>query len=358
MLDLVGRVRMYHPRAKSVTTHPASLMFVAVVIGVGALVATACGGASGSTGSSGKSKSAEGEVAAAADRLSGPSKPQLPVTVTGSDGVKVTVTDASRIVTLRSSISEAVYSLGLGGSVVGRDVSTTFDEAADVPIVTDGHEIAVEALLSLDPTLVLVDTDTGPPERIKQLRDIGVPVVVFEPVVKIEDIGEHLRLVAQAVGLPERGDELAEKVDGQLAAATQGLVEADQPRVAFLYLRGNAGVYLLGGPGSGADSMIEAAGGIDVGTDMKLSRAFTPLTAEALVTAAPDVLLLTTTGLESVGGIDGLIATPGVAQTPAGRTRTVITIDDGLLYSFGVRTPKAIEVLAKQFAEAAAKEHG
>jgi iron complex transport system substrate-binding protein len=115
--------------------------------------------------------------------------------------------------------------------------------------------------------------------------------------------------------------------------------------VAFLYMRGTAGVYLIAGDGSGADSMIEAAGAIDAGTAMGIDKPFTPITSEALVEAAPDVILMTTTGLASVGGIDGLVQIPGIAQTPAGRHRRVITQEDGVLYSFGARTPAALATL-------------
>jgi len=121
--------------------------------------------------------------------------------------------------------------------------------------------------------------------------------------------------------------------------------------VAFLYLRGQAGVYLLGGRGSGADSMIAAAGATDAGTAIGLDRPFTPITSEALVDAAPDVILMTTTGLESVGGIDGLLQIPGIAETPAGRDRRIVTEEDGLLYSFGPRTPQALtDLIAELYA--------
>ncbi|MEM7140581.1 MAG: ABC transporter substrate-binding protein, partial [Actinomycetota bacterium] len=74
-----------------------------------------------------------------------------------------------------------------------------------------------------------------------------------------------------------------------------------------------------------------------------------PITSESMAQAAPDVILMTTTGLDSVGGIDGLVEIPGIAQTPAGADRRVATLEDGLLYSFGSRTPEAIEALAAQF---------
>jgi heme transport system substrate-binding protein len=123
---------------------------------------------------------------------------------------------------------------------------------------------------------------------------------------------------------------------------------AKKPRVAFLYMRGQAGVYLIGGRGSGADSMIQAAGGVDAGTAMGLDKAFTPITSEALAEAAPNVILMTTTGLDSVGGIDGLVKIPGIAQTPAGKQRRVITEEDGLLFSFGSRTPIALRRLVNK----------
>lgn len=283
-------------------------------------------------------------------------EPRLPVTVQSADGTTAVVKDVSRIVVLRGAIAEVVYSLGLGDNVVGRDVSTTFTEADDVPLVTHGHDMSAESVMSLKPSVVLADTDSGPPEAIAQLRSVGVPVVTFDPVTSVEAIHGHMTEVASALGLDIEGAALAERTTKRIEeVAVRVPASGEHPHVAFLYLRGTAGVYLLGGPGSGADSMIAAAGGTDVGTEMGLTKPFTPLTSEALVLAAPDVLLLTTTGLESVGGIDGLLATPGIAQTPAGAARRIVTLEDGLLFSFGTRTPTVVRNLASNFAAKAGR---
>src|SRR5690625_725356 len=79
--------------------------------------------------------------------------PELPVTVRSFDGVDVTVTDVSRIVTvdMYGTLTETVFSLGLGDNVVGRDTSSDFPAAADVPIVTvGGHDLSAESILDLD----------------------------------------------------------------------------------------------------------------------------------------------------------------------------------------------------------------
>jgi iron complex transport system substrate-binding protein len=276
-----------------------------------------------------------------------PSEPVLPVTVTSADGRTVTVEDVSRIVPLRGSLAEIVFALGLGERVVGRDVTATFPEAADLPLVTRAHDVSAESVLSLRPTLVLVDGDTGPPEALDHIRNAGVPVVELATATRVEEIGPRIEAVATALGVPDAGRALAARTDADIAAARDGAPD-DDLRVAFLYFRGTAGVYLIGGPGSGADSMITAAGAIDAGTAMGLDRAFTPITSESLVVAAPDAILMTTTGLESVGGIDGLVEIAGIAQTPAGRDRRVVAVEDGLLYSFGTRTPEAIEAIVAQ----------
>jgi iron complex transport system substrate-binding protein len=318
---------------------------VAVLLLVAVVLAAVAGCATGGT----EPGTAVGTVDATD---TAPAEPQLPATVHSADGREVTVTDASRLIPLAGSISETLFALGLGDRVVARDISATFAEAADLPLVTRSHDVSPEAVLSLAPTLVLAQTDTGPPEALDQIRQAGVPVLVLDQLGGLDDLPTRVRTVAAAVGLPQAGEALVQRTDEGIAQAQATIpADASRPKVAFLYMRGQAGVYLIGGKGSGADSMIEAAGATDAGTALGLDRPFTSLTSEALVGAAPDVILMTTTGLESVGGIDGLLQVPGIAETPAGRDRRIITEEDGLLYSFGPRTPTALaDLIAELYA--------
>ena len=126
----------------------------------------------------------------------------------------------------------------------------------------------------------------------------------------------------------------------------------NSPRVAFLYLRGTSSIYLIGGAGSGADSLFKAIGAIDVGAQA-LDRPFNTLTAESLAALNPDVIVVMSKGLESVGGVEGLLKLPGVAQTTAGKNSAIVDVDDSLLLSFGPRTPSLIEALAAAFSKVA-----
>jgi iron complex transport system substrate-binding protein len=280
----------------------------------------------------------------------------LPVTVTGVDGVEVTITSTDRILPLdiTGTIAATVFSLGLGDRVVGRDSSTGFAEAADLPEVTqEGHTLSAEAVLALEPTVVITDTTLGPRDALAQLRDAGIPVVIVTKERSVENIGEIVDQVATALGVTERAELLKGAVDAELSDVT-GAIEAsipgddaDRPRMIFLYVRGSANVYYLFGEESGADSLIEAVGGYDVAGEIGW-KGMRPVTAEALVQAAPDVVLVMTDGLASAGGVDGLLERlPALASTPAGEHRRIVDMADTEILGFGPRTPVVVDALAR-----------
>lgn len=276
--------------------------------------------------------------------------PILPADVVGADDVAVRVTDTSRIVVLNGAIAEIVVALGFADSIVGRDGTTVLPSLQDVTKVSNGHDITTESILSLSPTLIIGDTRSGPPESIAQLRSAGVPLLITAEAWTLSSMPGRVALVAAALGVPQSGVDLNTATDESITAALRGTqMLPSVPRVAFLYVRGTASVYLLGGKGSGADELIAAVGGIDVGKERGLGN-YTPLTSEALVSANPDVLLVMTNGLTSVGDLDGLLSLPGIAETTAARNRAVVAVDDDLLLSFGPRTGGLIERLSESFA--------
>lgn len=284
------------------------------------------------------------------------SAPQLPVTLIDSEGHDVEIDDVDRIlpIDISGTIASTVFALGLGDQVVGRDASTTFTGTEDLPVVTQaGHTLNAEAILELAPTVILTDTTIGPKEVRQQLRDAGIAVVVISSDRRLDTTDELVTEIATALGVPSRGEALIARLDASVdetlaeIAAVTPADAADRARMLFLYVRGSANVYYIFGEDSGADSLIDAVGGIDVAAEIGWE-GMKPMTAEALVAARPDVLVMMTDGLESVGGIDGLIERiPAVAETPAGANRRVIDMADSEILSFGPRTADVIGALAR-----------
>jgi len=250
--------------------------------------------------------------------------------------------NVSRVVVLANGVAEIIQSLNAQAIIVGRDISSTEDSLADIPIVTSGHQVLPEKVIALNPDLVLIDASTGPKAAIDTIKAAGISVVETPESWSLKDLPIKVRAVGQAIGAQDQAEELVKQLNQSLKIAAV----KNSPRVVFLYLRGTSSVYLIGGAGSGADSLLTAIGAIDVGAQT-LDRPFNTLTAESLAALNPDVILVMSKGLESVGGIEGLLKLPGVAQTAAGKNSAVIDVDDSLLLSFGPRTPSLVDALAK-----------
>jgi iron complex transport system substrate-binding protein len=248
----------------------------------------------------------------------------------------------TRVVVLANGVAEILVALNAQSIIVGRDISSTEQTLKEVPIVTSGHQVISEKVIALKPDLVIIDASSGPKAAIDQIRSANIKIVETPESWTLEDISPKVLAVGTAIGAPIAAQQLVGKLIDQ-GAITQ---VNGKPKVAFLYLRGTSAVYLIGGPGSGADSLIEAIGGVDVGVK-NLPRAFNTLTAESLAQLNPDVLLVMTKGLESVGGVDGLIKLPGVAQTKAGERRAIVDVDDSLLLSFGPRSYSLLQEMTK-----------
>jgi iron complex transport system substrate-binding protein len=271
--------------------------------------------------------------------------PTYPATVPGLTGTRATVASGSRIVTTALGAGEIVYALGAGSRLVARDLASEFPGSADVPIANPGHQISLESVLALKPDLVIGSDAPEDAQVLMSLRKAGVAVAVIPDATGVSSIAERITATATALGIPQQGVELNRDV----AARMEAPASPTGVRIAFLYVRGNAGVYLLGGKGSGADDLIARIGGTDVGTTLGVT-GFAPLTAEQLAKANPQVILAMTKGVESVGGVDKLLAMPGVSGTQAALRHAVITEADDRLLSFGPSTPDVIACLAQQLA--------
>jgi iron complex transport system substrate-binding protein len=255
---------------------------------------------------------------------------------------------AQRVVVLANGVAEIIQALNGQSIMVGRDISSTEDSLSEIPIVTSGHQVLPEKVISLKPDLVIIDASTGPKAAINSIKSVGITVIETPESWSLKDLPTKVRAVGRAIGAAEQAELLVQRLNQSLKTSTLN----NAPRVAFLYLRGTSSIYLIGGPGSGADSLLEAIGAVDVGAQ-NLERPFNTLTAESLAALNPDVIVVMSKGLESVGGIQGLLKLPGVAQTNAGKNSAIIDVDDSLLLSFGPRTPSLVEALATAFSKVA-----
>lgn len=261
-------------------------------------------------------------------------------TVTDAYGEEIVIEDTSRIISIGGSVTEIVFVLGAGDQVVARDSSSLYPvEVNSLEDIGYVRTLSAEPILSLDPTLIITTEDAGPPEALEQLKAAGVTILVVPGDDSLEGIVTKVETVAQALSLEEVGIEIIATIEHDYAEAQSLLEEIEtRPRVMFIYARG-AGAVNVAGANTSAATMINLAGGENAVTEFD---GYQPITAESVVTAAPDVILLMTRGLSSLGGVDGLLEQPGIAQTPAGENRRIVAVDDLYLLGFSTRTGTAV----------------
>ena len=261
--------------------------------------------------------------------------------VVDARGKVVEVRSVERIVSLDGITTEILFALGVGEKVVGRDDSSYYPpEAQRLPSVGYQFRLSAEGILSLKPTLVIGREDVRPTEVVEQLERAGVAVVLVPTEPSVEGAKAKIRTVAQAVGRVEQGEALVRALERDLlllrAFQAQHAAKG-KLRALFLYLRG-PGTTFVCGEGSTPVGVMELAG---LENAAKGIRECQPMTAESVVAARPEVIVVFKKGLESVGGLEGLLKLPGVAQTPAGQKRKVVAMDDLYLGSFGPRAGRA-----------------
>ncbi len=260
----------------------------------------------------------------------------------------------TRVVSLFGDVTEILYALDLEEYIVGVDVSSVYPEQArQFPNVGFAGALNAEGILALNPSIVIGGSivTPGPPGVIEQLEQAGVEILVLPELVGLDGPVIKIRAIGQALGIPERAEALARRVEREIeeAKSQPAVGDAEPLSVLFVYIR-RGGIQLVSGAGREAETIITAAGGVDAGAAADIE-GWQSLSPEALLSINPDVYLVMELGYNAVGGLDRLLEIPGMAETTAGKHRRVIVMEDILLLGFGPRMAESIVQLRDYLTE-------
>lgn len=254
---------------------------------------------------------------------------------------------SQRVVSVGGALTEIIYAMGAQGDLVGVDSTSLYPvEATRLPNVGYARTLAAEGLLSLAPTMIVATEEAGPPAVLSQLQSARVPLHVLRADHRFEGVVARTRQLGELLGRPVQARTLIDGLQQSWAQAqaTVARVSAGHAAPRVLFVLSNAGPQArISGSGTAADAMIRYAGAVNA---LGTVQGYQALSPEAAIAAAPDVILATTQGLEAVGGLDGLLRLPGLAQTPAAQRRRVVSLETMEMLGFGPRLPQALARLA------------
>jgi len=244
-----------------------------------------------------------------------------------------------KIVSLGGDVTEIVYALGAESSLVARDSTSLWPkQATALPDVGYLRQLNAEGILAMRPTLVLASVQAQPSLVLKQVEQSKVNVLSVPGSNDLSVIDEKIRVIAEATHRVEQGEALRISVREALAALPSTPLNK---RVLFILNHGGMSA-MTAGQQTGADAAISAAG---LQNAMQGFSRYQALSQEGVIASQPDLVVISQDGVKAMGGEENLWKLPGLAQTPAGKNKQVLQIDDMALLGFSVRTPQAIQQL-------------
>ena len=257
-----------------------------------------------------------------------------------------------RLVTVSGAITEVVYALGAEGQLVGTDTTSLFPAAARAtPKVGYMRQLSAEGLLSLKPDAIIATNESGPSVVLDQIRTAGVKVEIIEADHSWGEVQRKVQAVGRAAAKEAQARELQARLDAEWAQVLQRVGGAKGRKPKVLFVLSHSASPQVSGEMTAAHAVIGFAGGVNA---LGGFNGYRPMTAEAMASAAPDLILTSTQSIEAHGGVDKFWERPELALTPAYRKRALITQDALLLLGFGPRLPAAIGELHDKFRAALA----
>ncbi|HEY9047280.1 MAG TPA: ABC transporter substrate-binding protein [Ohtaekwangia sp.] len=247
-----------------------------------------------------------------------------------------------RIITAGSAITETVCVLGDCDKIIASDRTSLYPASIQqLPSIGYRSGINAEGILSLKPTLIIAEKDYVEDAVLQQLSASGIKLVIIDRKYNFNDTKKYIAQIATALNREAEGKRLIAKVEGELAEANALLKKTtSSPKVLGVYNRGTSTISVAGKNTFG--DILSYVGATPAVTDIE---GYKPLNTEALIAANPDYLVMVSTGFESLGGMEGALKIPGVAQTTAGKKKQIIAIESLKLTNFGPRFGEAVKEL-------------
>ncbi|WP_111669280.1 heme/hemin ABC transporter substrate-binding protein [Algoriphagus litoralis] len=256
-----------------------------------------------------------------------------------------TSVESRKIITAGGTITEVVNELGFGDQIIATDITSTFPASMQqLPSIGYRNQIKAEGILALGPDLVLIEEGYLSPDVVEQLKAAQVEIHSFPKPVSVAGAKKLVTDLAAFFEVNEKGEEVNAAIEKDILELNAYLSsQEDRPKAVFVMARGPETVFIAGDK-TFAREMFDMVKIETVATGFD---EFAPLTPESLVSMNPEYLVFFESGIQSLGGKEGLTKIQGIDQTTAFKEDQIVALDGQYLSGFGPRVGKAALELAK-----------
>ena len=200
---------------------------------------------------------------------------------------------ANRIIALSPGATELLFAAGAGDRVMAVVNYSDYPPAAlELPLIGSHTRVDMEALIALNPDLVVTWVTGNPPAQVELLQELGVPTFAIEPRT-FEGVSSVIERLSTLAGTEPEGYAEAERFRVGIAALTQQYAGVEPIPVFYQVwekpLMTVNNEHLIG-------KVLKLCGGVNVFGDMQ--RLIPRISAEVVLQADPYAIL--------TGSVDGV----------------------------------------------------
>jgi len=248
------------------------------------------------------------------------------------------VSSPHRVVALAPNLTEIVFALGAGDSLVGVSEYSDFPEAARRIARVGGLEVDAEKVAALRPDLVLAMAEGTARGAVSMLQAAGLPVAVV-PSGSLDAVLSGIRLVGARLGRTEEAERLARDLERRRADVARRVAGRRRPRTLLLVWPDPP---QAAGGGTFLNDLLREAGADNLVAD----RSGWPVLSPEYVATVPVELLVIPDSEQTREAYARAFRSGPLSRGPVTRAR-VVRLDESALTRPGPRVFDVLEKLAE-----------
>ena len=258
--------------------------------------------------------------------------------------------NAQKIVSVGGGVTEIICELGACNDLVGVDTTSEFPESVKlISKVGYMRALSVEGVASLQPDVVFLTNNAGPPSAIEQLKQLNIQVVMLNAEPSIEGLKNRVKVLGEHLNNDKAASTLIERIshnqkDLNKLLSLQSKSKGKTLEALFLLSHGGHALSIAG-KGTSADTMLKLSG---IKNSAEQFKGYRMLGQEGIVKMNPDIIVTTDQGIQAWGGADKILQQQGVKHTKAAQNGKLISMDAIYLLGFGPRALLAAQDLHRQ----------
>ncbi len=241
-----------------------------------------------------------------------------------------------RVVTLAPNLTEIVYAIGAGATLVGNTTFCNYPaEAKQVAKVGDTLQPNIERIVALKPEVIFVSTASQLETFTRQLNERGIAVFVTDPH-DLEGVFRSIKTLGELLGQEAQAEKLVSDLRARVAAveeATKG-----RPPVTVFYQVSPSPLWTAGRK-SWITELIRRAGGKSVTGEVEGE--WMRYSDEAALASRPETIIMVTSSDEK------LEVAAALQKSPAVLNKRVYEINGDYLSRPGPRLVEGLEQIAR-----------